>query len=53
MTFVWKKGLEEAQDSPMFRPPFDSWAAGKNRAVRGIKAASSCSSARIFSGILE
>jgi hypothetical protein len=22
----------------MFRPPFDSWAAGKNRAVRRIKA---------------
>jgi len=22
----------------MFRPPFDSWAAGKNRMVRGIKA---------------
>jgi hypothetical protein len=32
----------------MFRPPFDSWAAGKIRAVRRIKAASSCSFAKIF-----
>ncbi len=35
--FWVKKSLEEARLSPMFRPPFDSWAAGKNRAVRGIK----------------
>ena len=38
MAFRLKKGLEEARLSPMFRPPFDSWAAGKNRAVRRIKA---------------
>jgi hypothetical protein len=32
-----KKGLEEPQITSMFRPPFDSWAAGESRAVRRIK----------------
>jgi hypothetical protein len=36
--FWLKISLEELPDSRMFRPPFDSWAAGKNRAVRRIKA---------------
>jgi hypothetical protein len=43
-----KKRLEEPAYRPMFRPPFDSWAVGKNRSVRRIKAASSLSSVRLF-----
>jgi hypothetical protein len=38
MDFDLQKGLEAAPHSRMLRPPFDSWAAGENRAVRGIKA---------------
>jgi hypothetical protein len=37
MHFGPQKGLEELGYSRMFRPPFDSWAAGQNRVVRGIK----------------